>query len=78
MARKTLTVTALRDKTNSMLAAEGSTPEGRIALAVLLESVLFETGNYHGFNYQASEKVEDPQGERVLRKGYDDTRRVYY
>jgi hypothetical protein len=66
--RKTIEVSALRDKVNQML--EASAPEvtdGRTALAVLLESVLMETGNYSGFRF-----TDGNNGDT------DRTRRHYY
>lgn len=75
MARKTIEVEAIRDRVNTMLEVQ-STPEARRAVAVLLESVLMATGNYHGFKYLASE-WQDGAAFR-LRENYDDTRRYYY
>jgi hypothetical protein len=53
---------------------------GRQALAIALESILMDTGNYRGFNYLRSEflpSAEQTNG-NVLRDGYDDSRRVYF
>jgi len=70
MARKTYPVADLTARVNKALAteAEGNTPEFRSALAGLLEGVLHDTGNYHGFQYigEWQEGVTD------------ETRRVYY
>ena len=50
--RKTITVESFKVKINKMIAdSPDSMTEARTALAGLLESVLFETDNYHGFNY---------------------------
>ena len=66
--RKTVTVESLRNHVNHMLTESvDDAKEGRIALHVLLESVLMDTGNYHGFRY-----CDGNNGET------DDTRRVYY
>lgn len=80
MARKTVAVALLVGRVNRMLSAPGGTADGRIALAVLLEAVLHDTDNYRGFNYQRSEflPADEQTDTRVLRDGYDDTRRVYY
>lgn len=65
--RVTIGVERLRVDINSMIR---NTPEDfkaqREAMAVVLEHVLFETGNYSGFRY-----VDDGQGDR------DPSRRVY-
>jgi len=80
MARHTIKVEEVKARANTMLAAPDSTPEARAAIATLLESVLFATDQYGGFKYQISEWNEpalwDTEG--MLKKDYDDTRRVYY
>ncbi len=58
MARKTISVDRLRDMTNSYLASEDSTPDGREAVASLLEAALFETKRYAGFRYLDTDEVE--------------------
>jgi hypothetical protein len=73
--RKTYPIKALVNITNQRLALRNTTVEARWALIGLLESVLQEVGAYHGFNYQASEWLDDHTG---LRPNHDDTRRVYY
>lgn len=66
--RKTITVDSLKSRVNHMLAESvPEVKEGRIALHVLLEGVLMDTGNYHGFRY-----TDGNNGET------DDTRRTYY
>lgn len=72
--RQTLPVDILKNRVNRMLAAEGGTEDGRKALAVLIEGVLMDTGNYKGFGYLPAEWEKDGTG---LRDGYDDTRRRY-
>lgn len=67
-SRKTVTVEALKDRVNGMLLnSRDDMRAERSALAVLLESVLMETGNYHGFRYRDGNNGET-----------DDTRRAYY
>jgi len=44
--------------TNSYLASEDSTPDGREAVASLLEAALFETKRYAGFRYLDTDEVE--------------------
>jgi hypothetical protein len=80
MSRKTVPVADLVDRANRMLAADGSTPEGRAAIAVMVESVLLDTGNYRGFSYLPSEYLpaEEQTPGHVLRDGMDHTRRYYY
>lgn len=74
MARKTIAVSELVTRVNHMIAATADPRrEERQALAVLLESVLMDTGNYRGFNYLESELAHD----NTLVVGYDDTRRRY-
>lgn len=66
--RKTIPVDVLKDHVNGMLAK--SVPEvkdGRIAMALVLEWALMETGNYHGFRFT--------DGDNGMS---DDTRRSYY
>jgi len=66
--RKTIRVSDLTAKINKMIAA---TPDNftaeRLALATLLESVLMDTGNYHGYRHTDG-----------ARGTLDDTRRSYY
>lgn len=82
MARKTIQVDTLRDKVNEMLRAPDGSREGRVALTVLIESVLVDTGNYHGFQYLTSEwlpeEYRDYASGKMLKPDHDDTRRFYY
>lgn len=73
MARKTVSVEWLKQKTNSFLAhsADEMAAE-RKGMFALLESALHETGNYRGFNYLPSQWSGD-----VLAI-HDETRRFYY
>lgn len=81
MARKTIRVADVADKINAMIAAtaDDMTRE-RQALAGALESILLDTGNYHGFRYLPSEYLPADQqtAENVLRPDYDETRVCYY
>lgn len=82
MAKKTIEVEWLRERVNFVLArgdmrwVADKRPDQayRMALASLLEAVLNDTGNYHGFGYQGSEIDDDHE----LKPDYDDSRRVYY
>ena len=76
MARKTIDVQRLKERANVMLAnSADDMHEGRIAIALLLEWVLMDTGNYHGFRYLPGviDFTTDPPS--VIG---DDTRRNYY
>lgn len=89
MARKTFSVTEIRDSVNYLLAHNetraGQAPEEAVAFrmgaASVLEKILHDTGNYRGFGYLDSEVVPDwarREDGKVLRDGYDDSRRIYY
>ena len=66
--RKTLEVSVLRDKINQMLAdSDDDKTEGRTVLALVLEFVLMESGNYSGFRF-----TDFSNG------NLDATRRYYY
>ena len=79
-ARKTVEVAAVRDRINNMIA---SSPDSyvaqREALALALECVLMDTGNYRGFSFLGSEYLpaEEQTLDNVLRDGYDGSRRRY-
>jgi len=80
-ARKTIAVSDVRDLINGMLAdSNDDRSEGRTALAVALETILMNTGNYRGYQALRSEYLPADQqtADRVLRDGYDDTRRRYF
>ncbi len=48
--RKTIVVSDIKDKANAMLAdSDSDLIEGRQAVAILIESILMDTGNYHGY-----------------------------
>jgi hypothetical protein len=84
-ARKTADVATLRERGNRLLrlpdSDSGSGQEFRWGVVAMLEGVLHDTGNYHGFQYHASElAVGDEPTDRgtILRLGYDNTRRYYF
>lgn len=58
MMRKTIKVDDILKMINGQLAAEGSTPDGREAICGLLESILFQTGNYQGYRYLDTSEIE--------------------
>lgn len=74
--RKTVAVTELVARVNRMIAASADEMQAeRQALAVLLESVLMDTGNYKGFQYLSSEFID--RDTATFRENYDATRRKY-
>lgn len=74
MARKTVNVEFVKERTNTFLAtSDDSMAEMRKGMAALLESVLHETNNYHGFQYLSSELDNG-----MLKDEYDGTRRHYF
>jgi hypothetical protein len=58
MARKTIEVGKLIAFTNNFLKAKNTTADEREAVASMLETVLFETGNYKGFRYLDTDETE--------------------
>jgi hypothetical protein len=70
MARKTIEVGKMLRVANTFLAAKNTTPEERDGVAVMIETILFETGNYQGFRYLESADYPDEL--------YDGSRRAYY
>lgn len=68
MARKTVSLADLTKRVNHVLSATADDmTSDRIAVSVLLESVLMDAGNYHGFQFTDGEHGR-----------LDDTRRAYY
>jgi hypothetical protein len=51
MARKTVNVKYALETANNMLQTNESA-EAKAAVCTLIESILFETGNYNGFRWQ--------------------------
>lgn len=85
--RKTIAVEHVIDFANNALATvleseDTGGADRRWGIIGVVESVLIETGNYHGFRYLGSEYAKEGEPtERPgtpLRKGYDETRRAYY
>ena len=74
--RKTVTVEHIKERVNSMLAnSADDVKESRIALAIFLEGVLMETGNYKGFGHVPGtwDFTKSPP-----EMTGDETRRQYY
>ncbi len=72
-SRKTISVDSIKKLVNKFLAKESTLAECRYAEIELLEKVLFDTGNYRG--YQRLEGVVK-DGEVIPTS--DDSRRFYY
>lgn len=51
--RKTIEVSKVLEDANRQLRRTDLSDETRLAIAMMLERVLFATGNYKGFNYVA-------------------------
>jgi hypothetical protein len=60
MSRKTFNVEQFKNQVNDMLAQSTSEPEVRQGMIVVLERMLHDTGNYHGFRYLEISQV--PEG----------------
>lgn len=72
--RKTIEITKVVEIANRMLeASNDDAAEGRTAIALMLESILFEANAYAGFSYLGVEVGEDDVP--VIP---DETRRHYY
>ena len=86
-SRKTTSVLSILDGVNAYLASDYSTPESRVGAAVMLHSVLHDTGNYDGFTYlnpqgmihnpkfEAGSSHPDKSNPWIV---VDDSRRCYY
>ena len=74
MTRKTVSVEDVKRNANRMLRNSDETAkEGRIGVFILLERILFDTGNYKGYKYiSPNNDASNIAGE------LDDTRRFYY
>lgn len=57
--RKTVEVSKLVDVANTMLASEGTSKEFRQGVILMIENVLFETGNYNGFRYLTNNELPE-------------------
>ena len=66
MARKTIEVGKILKMANAFLAAKNTTADEREGVCAMLETVLFESGNYMGFRYlEGSDYPEEtPSGSR--------------
>lgn len=90
MSRKTIEVEKIRKMVNHRLANDvKDTPEVRAALSTLLEVVLMDTGNYHGFTHLRDHDVPKGAKPGCVQLGRDsngaiqwefpdDTRRAYF
>lgn len=79
MARKTIPLADLVDRTNAML--RDSLPElheGRISLCVLLESILQDAGQYHGFQFINDDGSTDLGPDYIPPDDPRHSRRRYY
>lgn len=75
MARKTTDVTVVKENANRLLAnSSDDRRDFRNGVIALVETVLLETDNYHGFKYLPSEFYKNG----ILREEYDQTRVEYY
>ena len=54
MARKTISVDFMKDMMNNILSLPGVDVDSKRTLCTVLESMLFETGNYRGFSYNST------------------------
>ena len=57
MARKTIEVGKILKLANHFLANPNSTPDQREGVCAMIETVLFETGNYSGYRYLDTDEV---------------------
>lgn len=80
--RKTVSVEWLRERINRALAVDAPcqairdmTPEEayRTAMSLVIEDVLFETGNYNGFSYNHVTRYDDGRAPDI----HDETKRAY-
>lgn len=62
IARKTVEVGKMLKIANTFLAAKNTNASERDAVAVMIEAMLFETGNYRGFAYLPKENYADETG----------------
>lgn len=80
--RKTHSVAALIEQANYSLEHDEHGPEFRKGVMMMLEKVLFDTGNYKGFRYLTEEEVpkgQEPGIRKVAEKNvFPDTTRVRY
>jgi hypothetical protein len=78
-ARKTIDVATVRELANAMLAnSVDDQTQGRTSIAVMLEHLLMDSGNYHGFRYVRRGGESVPYEAMQAGAWYDETRRAYY
>lgn len=70
MARKTIAVGKMLRIANTFLAAKNTTPEERDGVALMIETILCETGNYQGFRYLESKDYPDETDGLGSRRWY--------
>lgn len=70
MARKTVDVKALVEWTNERLRSELLEPEHKLGLAILLDHVLHESGQYCGFGYTESYDPENWDDSKEYSRQY--------
>lgn len=75
--RKTVDVALVKERANFFLTNPDGSPAERRGVANILETVLHESGNYHGFRYADPTAQRTPEG-YLITGTYDDTRRCYY
>jgi len=77
MPRKTIPVERVKELVNGMLerSADDVSPDSRLMVASLLETILMETGNYHGFGYLPGVIDFDKNPPEVIG---DESRRRYH
>lgn len=77
MPRKTIPVARVKEIANNILAnsTEDYPPESRLAIAGMLEIVLMETGNYHGYGYVPGVYDFDQDPPELIG---DESRRKYH
>jgi len=90
--RKTVDVNFVLDLVNKMVQNSTCSSERRKGMEIVIEEILFYTGNYKGFRYLTSDEVPKdelpginthPLGSNVLSfdekfANTDDTRRMYF
>ena len=64
MARKTVEVGKMLKMVNTFLAAFHTTADERESMCLMMEAILFETGNYEGFRYLDITDPADGAGSR--------------
>jgi hypothetical protein len=72
--RKTFNVEDLKTHVNKRLRESTCTPAERLAMACVLEHVLFQTDNYNGYSHLATQCDDNGQ---LVSTG-DDSRRRYW